>query len=59
MLTLLSLPPTHPHPHTTTTEDAMDSIIPCVAEEWFRPVLQQHSKFGNASKLAFRYSGGQ
>ena len=37
----------------------MDSIIPCVAEEWFRPVLQQHSKFGNASKLAFRYSGGQ
>lgn len=41
---------------TTKTEDAMDSILPCAAEEWFRPVLQQHNKFGNPAKLSFRYS---
>lgn len=40
---------------TTQTEDAMDSILPCAAEEWLR-VFNRHNQFGNAAKLKFRYS---
>jgi hypothetical protein len=32
----------------------MDSILPCVAEEWLRPLAQ--NKFANAAKLDFRYT---
>jgi len=35
------------------TEDAMDSVLPCAAEELFRPMMQ--SKFANPAKLNFRY----
>lgn len=33
----------------------MDSVIPCAAEEFFRPMMQQN-RFGNAAKLQFRYA---
>jgi hypothetical protein len=35
------------------TEDAMDSVIPCAAEELLRPMIQ--SKFADAAKMQFRY----
>jgi hypothetical protein len=41
----------------TKTEDAMDSVLPCVAEELLRPMLQ--SKFGNPARLNFRYTSHQ
>lgn len=41
----------------TKTEDAMDSVLPCVAEELLRPMMQ--SKFGNPARLDFRYTSHQ
>jgi hypothetical protein len=38
-------------------EDAMDSVIPCAAEEFFRPMLQ--NRFGNPAKLQFSYRNAQ
>jgi hypothetical protein len=35
------------------TEDAMDSVIPCVAEELFRPMMR--SKFANPAQLQFKW----
>lgn len=37
-------------------DTASYSLIPCAAEEWFRPLFEQNSKFGNPAKLKFRYS---
>lgn len=34
--------------------DAMDSVFPCVAEEWLRPIMQ--NKFSNPAKLNFQYA---
>eukprot|EP00775_Hariotina_reticulata_P012944 gene12944-13072_t len=39
------------------TEDAMDSVIPCAAEEFFRPMLQ--NRFSNPAKLQFSYRTAQ
>jgi hypothetical protein len=41
----------------TKTEDAMDSVLPCVAEELFRPMMQ--NRFGNAAKLDFQFTSEQ
>jgi len=41
---------------TRTEDTASYSLIPCAAEEWFRPLFEQNSKFGNPAKLKFRYS---
>lgn len=37
----------------TRTEDAMDSVLPCAAEELLRPLAQRASKFGNPAKMRF------
>lgn len=38
----------------TKTDDAMDSVFPCVAEEWLRPIMQ--NKFSNPAKMNFQYA---
>lgn len=35
-------------------DDAMDSVFPCVAEEWLRPIMQ--NKFSNPAKMNFQYA---
>lgn len=38
----------------SAADDAMDSVFPCAAEEWLRPMLR--SKFDNPAKLNFQYA---